>query len=260
MEYTEKPDWVPEAKRQFHEEGYFVLENAILASDLAELREQCQRQLDTHIALMERAGAEILGLSHQSRRYSISCGFEDIPSLKPFLFGDRMLELVTATLGGEAYLFLELFAVKPPRTGTPLAWHQDSGYLLGTPHSPFISLWCALDDMTESNGCLSVLPFGRAESHVVVKHDKDIKTNDLVGYSGNDPGLPLPVPAGSIIVFSSVLLHRSGVNTTSDFRRAFLACYSHEPIYQANGKLWNQAVPFLRNGARVTEQAVYDHH
>ena len=40
------------------------------------------------------------------------------------------------------------------------------------------------------------------------------RTNDKVGYHGNDPGEPAIVPAGSIVVFSSRTFHRSGPNLT----------------------------------------------
>src|SRR6185295_7220488 len=138
-----------------------------------------------------------------------------------------------------------------PKTGLPFAWHQDSGYLLGNPHKSFVSLWCALDEMTEENGALYVLPYSRAGSREVVEHQKDRKVNDLVGYHGSDSGIAVPVPGGSIIVMSSNTFHRSGANVTDQPRRAFLVSYSPEPITDRNGGLWNQAVPFIKGGRRV---------
>ena len=150
--------------RQFHEEGYFVLESIIPEPALNELRIECQKALDLQLESMERVGAETLGLSHKDKRYSLPCRHEDSPSLERFLFGDLMSEILQPVLGPDVYLFLELFIVKWPRTGIPFAWHQDSGYLIDQPHKPYVSLWCALDDMTEDNGALSVLPFSRIGS------------------------------------------------------------------------------------------------
>jgi hypothetical protein len=45
----------------------------------------------------------------------------------------------------------------------------------------------------------------------------DEDTNDLVGYSVDDPGDPVIMPAGSMACFSSTL-HRSGANTTDRVR------------------------------------------
>ncbi|MEK6337328.1 MAG: phytanoyl-CoA dioxygenase family protein [Acidobacteriota bacterium] len=195
--------------KQFHQEGYFVLESIMAEQELTQLRIECQKSLDLQVASMETVGAETLGLSHKEKRYSLPCRHEESPCLERFLFGDLMNEIVRSVLGRDAYLFLELFVVKWPRTGLPFAWHQDSGYLLGNPHKPYVSLWCALDDMTEENGALYVLPYSRAGSKEVVEHKKDKKVNDLVGYQGDEPGIALPVPSGSIIVLSSTTFHCS---------------------------------------------------
>ncbi len=137
---------------EFHEEGYFVLERIISERDLEGLRIECQNSLELQMASMESVGAKTLGLSHREKRYSLPCRHEESPFLEEFLLGDLMMEIVGSVVGNDAYLFLELFVLKWPKTGTPFSWHQDSGYLLGNPHRPYVSLWCALDDMTEDNG------------------------------------------------------------------------------------------------------------
>jgi ectoine hydroxylase-related dioxygenase (phytanoyl-CoA dioxygenase family) len=239
--------------KQFHEEGYCVFEKIISEQDLAGLRFECEKHLRLQIASMERVGAETLGLSHKEKRYTLPCRHEESPFLEGFLFGEVMMEIIKSLIGNDAYLFLELFAVKWPKAGLPFAWHQDSGYLLGNPHKPYISLWCALDDTTVENGTLWVLPYSRSGSREVVKHVREKETNDLVGYLGTDPGVAIPVLSGSVIAMSSLTFHRSGANITDKPRRAFLASYSPEPIADKNGRQWNLAVPFLKNGVRVFE-------
>ncbi len=74
----------------------------------------------------------------------------------------------------------------------------------------------------------------------------------MVGYHGSDPGIPVIVPAGSIVAFSSRMFHRSGANTTDRMRRSYLAQYSTEPIMnKENSKVWAQAVPFVQQGEVV---------
>ena len=74
----------------------------------------------------------------------------------------------------------------------------------------------------------------------------------MVGYFGDDPGIPVIAPAGSIAVFSSTCFHRSGPNTTDRTRRVYLAQYSPEPIINLQGNLSNLAEPILQNGKKVT--------
>ena len=63
------------------------------------------------------------------------------------------------------------------------------------------------------------------------------------------------MPAGSLVVFSSLVFHRSGFNTTDRMRRAYVTQYSPEPIYKPGtvgpdgvGEPMHLAVPFLENG------------
>ena len=62
------------------------------------------------------------------------------------------------------------------------------------------------------------------------------------------------VPAGSIVAFTSYVLHRSGPNTTNRMRRVYLPQYSAEPIVKKDGKLWAMATPFLKDG-----KIIFDH-
>ena len=69
---------------------------------------------------------------------------------------------------------------------------------------------------------------------------------------GDDPGIPVIVPAGTIVCFSSNTFHRSGFNTTSKPRRSFLCQYSPSPILTKDGtKPWCDAVPFLKDGQNI---------
>lgn len=231
---------------QFAREGYTVVHGALRGDDLDGLRAECARRLEVLSGLMDATGAETLGLTHRGRRYFLHAPYEESPALTALLFGDTLVGLARTLLGPEVYLFLELFVVKTPEQGAPMAWHQDSGYLMGLDHRPYLSIWIALDDMTVANGTIAVLPFSRVPSADVRPHHKDRSTNDLVGYNGDDPGDALEVRAGSAVLMSSTLLHRSLPNTSAAPRRAFLASYSCEPITNADGTPWNMAVPCTR--------------
>ena len=78
----------------------------------------------------------------------------------------------------------------------------------------YLTCWIALDDVSEANGTVYLLPYERAGTRDVVVHVRDEETNDMIGYFGDDAGDPVVVPAGSIACFSSTVFHRSGPNTT----------------------------------------------
>ena len=45
-------------------------------------------------------------------------------------------------------------------------------------------------------------------------------SNDLIGYTGGEEGVPVEMKAGGMAVFSSTTFHRSGRNASGDVRRA----------------------------------------
>ena len=234
---------------QFREEGYMILENVIPEAHLRMLRDQCQNFIDEMDARMDREGSDVIGLNHRGSRYFMAHCFRKEPKLRDFLFSGLMAEVCRATLGETAYMFWDSYVVKAAETGMKFSWHQDSGYIGYPEHKPYLTCWCALDDMTEENGTVNVMPFSRIGIRTWVKHIKEAASNDKVGYFGNDPGIPVIVPAGSIAAFTSLNFHRSGENRTSRMRRTYLAQYSAEPLVTPDGAtLFGNAEPFLRNG------------
>ena len=240
----------PEQQEQFVQKGFFVLERVIPPTHLALLRVECEKLMLAMDAKMEAAGTDHMGLNFRRSRYFLSAWHQSEP-IKEFVFSDLMADICRALLGPTAYLAFEQFVVKFPEKGMQFAWHQDSGYV-PFPHRPYVSCWCTLDDVTEENGTVYLLPYDRAVSRERVEHVRDAATNDLVGYNGNDPGDPVIAPAGSIAVFSSTLFHRSGLNGSQGMRRIFLPQYTAEPILKADGSgPIHLAEPFLKDDVRV---------
>ena len=95
------------------------------------------------------------------------------------------------------------------------------------------------------------LTYKEAGTRVMKLHDREAGTNDMIGYRGEAKGSPVVGPAGTILVFSSTVFHRSGANTSSRMRRVYLPQYSAEPLANEDRtKLWNFAEPFPGTKAR----------
>jgi len=235
-------------RQQFRDEGYFVLPGVVPPTQLAMMREVCGEFIAAYDAEMDAAGVTQQGINTKGSRYFIANRHKGT-RLTEFIYSDLMAEVCRATLGDNAYLFWEQFVVKGPEKGAKFSWHQDSAYV-GTPHRPYITCWVTLDDVTEANGTVYLLPFSRAGTREVVPHKAAPESGELEGYFGSDPGDPVIVPAGSIACFSSTVLHRSGFNRTPNWRRVYLPQYSAEPLRRPDGKQIAFAEPFLVNGER----------
>jgi len=234
-------------RKKYQDDGFFVLERVIPDEHLALLRNEAERALADVHRQMDEQGVDVLGANHRNKRYFI-LWHKESGRLGEFLFSDYMAEICRATLGDNAYLYYEQYVIKTEKTGVQFSWHQDSGYVKAK-HRPYVSCWCALDDVNETNGTVYMLPYGRAGGRERIEH-KRVGT-DMVGYFGDDPGEPVIAPAGSIAVFSSVSFHRSGPNQTDKPRRVYLAQYSPDPIVNLEGKLSNLAEPVLKDGKRI---------
>lgn len=133
----------------------------------------------------------------------------------------RWADLVLPLVGPDARLYWEQAVVKPPGARTELPWHQDSGYTPLVPEE-YLTCWLALDDADETNGCLWIQP----GSHRQGRHDHHDDSRGgpfRVGHDGpSSDGQPVPVKRGSVLVFSSLLMHKSGPNTTPRPRRSWI--------------------------------------
>jgi len=239
-------------KQQYQEEGYTILRDVLTPEYLQILRDECQQFIDAMHAEMDREGTDTLGISHRNKRYFVAKAASRSPRIHDIVFSDVMAEICRATIGDEAYLYWDQYVVKAAEVGMKFSWHQDSAFNTTAPHKPYLSIWCALDDMSAANGTTYVLPYSRAGTRERVEHIREEGTNDLIGYHGDDPGDIVEVPAGSMAVFSSFTLHRSGVNTTNKMRRVYLVQFSPEIIQKPDGSgPAGGAEPFLHHGKLV---------
>lgn len=240
-------------KQQYRDEGYFILERVLPEEHLELLRSECAGFIDRVNRRMDEKGTDVLGISRRNSRYFADHCFEERPILGQFLFGSLMADICRATLGPDAYLFWNQYVVKCADKGMKFSWHQDSGYVHPY-HKPYLTCWITLDDVTEENGTVYLLPYSRSGIRTWVQHVVDPTTNDKVGYFGSDRGIPVIIPAGSIACFSSYVFHSSGANLTNKMRRIFLAQYSGEVIMNEDGtRPWGATEPFLRDNVQLRD-------
>lgn len=236
---------------QFREQGFFILKNVLDRETLDHLRNFSSEEIRRMHEKMDREGTDTLGINHRNKRYFIPHSYRQHKGNYDFIFGGLMEEICRATLGDEAWFFLDQYVIKAAQKGVHFSWHQDSGYI-EFDHEPYITCWTALDDVYEQNGTVYMLPYHELGIRSRVRHIPDPQYNDKVGYFGDHPGIPVIVPAGSVAVFSSVCFHRSGANTTDKMRRVLLTQYSTGPIINPwTGERVLEGIPFLQEGKRA---------
>jgi ectoine hydroxylase-related dioxygenase (phytanoyl-CoA dioxygenase family) len=237
--------------RRFDEDGFFVLEGAIDGAPLDMLRREADMAVLVEEERIRKQAADVEHITHLGRRYFVIQRSRTRLDLRGFLWSPLMLDLCARLVGPDAYLFTELFVCKHQGLQTSFGWHQDHGYVdyFGFGHGPpNVSVWTALDDMTEANGTLRVLPFSRGGTRATAQHRPAPDGSDIVADFGGGAGELLEMGAGSVVVMSGLLPHASGPNTTGAARRAHLVQYSRQPILIDGITPAQLAVPVLIGG------------
>jgi len=120
-------------------------------------------------------------------------------------------------------LLQSMYIFKQPRIGGEVVCHQDSSFLHTDPPS-CVGLWLALEDATETNGCMWAEPGG----HRRPLHQRFVREGRLTRMVTLDPAplpsdglVPLPAAKGTLIVLHGHLPHRSGPNRSDRSRHAY---------------------------------------
>jgi ectoine hydroxylase-related dioxygenase (phytanoyl-CoA dioxygenase family) len=229
---------------QINEDGYFVLENVFsiaemeaVAASIEEYEKRANEQLKADGDSGISRANEITFNSHLA---------ENDPAIREFVTRPEWVEITTKLLGPDVDLYWNQSVFKYPEGERVFPWHQDDAYTPVTP-APYLTCWLALNDATPENGCISVLP----GSHKDGLRPHEATNLGLVGYSNDaeDQGVLVPVKAGSVAIFWSLTLHKSGPNRSNGMRKAYVIQYAANPLFRADDMMSITCdIPVARNG------------
>ncbi|CAM9429866.1 unnamed protein product [Chrysoparadoxa australica] len=120
-----------------------------------------------------------------------------------------------------------MYIFKQRGIGGEVVPHQDGTFLYTRPQS-VIGFWWALEDCTTANGCLWGVPGShkttKVERHFVRMGDNTEGTmfkGEGDGKYSLDGGVPLQVPAGTLVLLHSAFVHWSEENRSDKSRHAY---------------------------------------
>jgi phytanoyl-CoA hydroxylase len=242
------PTITAEQKEQLDRDGYFVLDNVFTRAEMDELAERIEAHQRRHTeAIRGQGGTQ--GISRAEEITFTSHLAENDDGIRDFVQRPEFVAITTTILGPDVDLYWNQAVFKMPEGEQQFPWHQDDGYTPVTP-SPYLTLWLALNDATIQNGCISVLP----ESHKrgLIPHEKTPIGLSCHSLDDPDQGIPVPVSAGSIAVFYSLTMHKSGVNRSQGPRKAYIIQYSKAGLKSAiTGEVLTGKIPLARSGEYV---------
>jgi phytanoyl-CoA hydroxylase len=236
-------------KQTFDAEGFVHVKGFLDKAQLEEIRKNLERY---KIEVVPKIESTLV-------MYEIRNGIREIKQLVSMEKSDdffhelhissKTKDLAKALLGDDVIpMDIEHFD-KPPQIGTPTPPHQDGYYFCLTPNEA-VTLWVALDDCDEENGCLG---------YIKGSHKRGIIEHSPSGVVGFSQGLKkeiwnkkdvvsCPVKAGDCLAHHSVTIHFAGANRSENRHRRSLGF----TYYSVHTKRDEEA--FARYKASVAEQ------
>ena len=234
---------------QYREEGYFITEPMWDAAQLGAVAAEFDRLWDEFIAAAEASGDP---RRIEIARYRPFIGQAHTRSavLAEFVKSPIYLEACARLIGPNADLYYNQCVIKPPERGRHFGWHQDSGYTTTEPLE-YVTCWTAVSRTFIENGCIWVLP-GSHRQGVWPHHHNEVERSTDAEVADESGALPVEMEPGQVAIFSSLLLHKSGPNTSGEIRRGYVPQY-HVPNVKMvkTGQPWGDLYPVLRDGRRV---------
>jgi ectoine hydroxylase-related dioxygenase (phytanoyl-CoA dioxygenase family) len=223
---------------QFWRDGFLVAENAVSNVQLDTLRRQLVDWIDE-----SRRHSEPFGPPTVDERPRFDMGADhtsDKPALRrvnnpseinqdyfEVMSDSAMVDMVADLIGPNVKLHHCKINLKLPGALTTVAYHQDFAY---TPHTnnDIITALLLLDDMTESNGCLTAVP-GSHKGPVYSLFKGETfrgKVQARVAAEAEQKQSLITGTAGSVCLMHTRTLHGSEANRSDQPRGIYLCIYT----------------------------------
>ena len=157
--------------------------------------------------------------------------FEDDPVLYQYTTEPLLLEAVRDIIGQAVYSISTNVFNKPPGVDGRHPLHQDLRYFRIRPPEKIVACWTALGATSRESGCLAAIP-GSHTGELLDHGDPDWDYLNA-GFYGIDTladagsrRVHLEMEAGDTLLFHPLLIHGSGRNRSSNFRRALSSHYA----------------------------------
>ena len=228
----------PQQRAQYDEQGYLLLPGLFGAQELAPWMtrfldivsgriEPAKRMLVMKDVMVAK-GAVVPGT--RAEAIAKIQAFQNDPVLYAgYARNPKLLDLVEHFTGPNIMSIHTMLINKPPNVDGRHPLHQDLLYFPFRPADRIVATWTALEPCTRENGCLAVVP-GTHRGELLAHENPDWEHLNFA-YFGAKGGprakrVHLEMNPGDTVLFHPLLLHGSGKNDSSGFRRAISAHYA----------------------------------
>ncbi|XP_044737746.1 phytanoyl-CoA dioxygenase, peroxisomal-like [Chrysoperla carnea] len=228
-------------QRDFYEENGFLVFRKLVDDDLLERCRQhfvdlCEgRYPKGPMTLMKDVSLRNTGAKGEYLYNKV----QDIafdPVFEQYILYPKILDIVECFTGPNIAAVHTMLINKPPDSGKETSQHplhQDLHYFPFRPADRIVASWTAMEPVTVDNGCLFVLPGSHREPLQRHEYPDAAVNKGYHGIRGYDhrPKVNLLMDKGDTVFFHPQLIHGSGVNVTTNFRKAISCHYAASDCY-----------------------------
>ena len=219
----------------FEKHGYVTLGSLLSTSELSGLQRRAEDLMMGDVTIPGvtfqldgrteeyKLESRTVGPSKKSLDYRRLDELHNDPLFLEYMQNPVFQQLTRHYIGENVSIFRSMFMNKPASKGTELPWHQDVGVGWGIDSTPATTVWTALDDATIESGCMQIVPGSHKLG--VLNEGHFISEEEQQQYCKPEKIFDLEVRAGEAVLIHNLMLHRSGVNSTDNPRRAFSVAY-----------------------------------
>jgi hypothetical protein len=189
--------------KQFHETGYLGPITLCSEDEMAEFRGRVEREVLT----TDGPSPTRLQCRHMDKRF-----------VYDMVTRPEVVDRMASLYGNDLVLWATYFFNKEPG-GAEIPWHQDLGYW---PLEPLINIsaWIAVDNVTEENSCVNLVPGSHKMVYPMTKSPNGAAFSQMTdtNYVDVSKAIAMPLRPGQFFLFNEKTLHQSNVNR-SNLRR-----------------------------------------
>ncbi|WP_214627503.1 phytanoyl-CoA dioxygenase family protein [Paenibacillus agaridevorans] len=224
----------------YRENGFVQMDHVLSQEELEELRGYMDE-------VMNNEGGKAVHTDQQGGAYSKVLNqkvntWRDHGGMGKFVLRNRFAELGKQLTGFSGVrLFHDHALLKMPGDSKPTPWHQDRPYWPmvdnGKPLQAF-SIWIALDDVDENNGCMMFVP--KSQKIKNLKGVDLVSPEDIFGQEGasnadRNTAVIVRMKAGSCTFHDGMTFHYAHANNTAKPRRALAIIFFEDGVTFSGG-------------------------
>ena len=214
----------------YKNKGYISPVSALTSSEAKEIRDEIEK--------IEKYWPRALEGINRNYIHLIS------PIFNKICLNKNILDAVESIIGKNILICGTTLFIKNPNEKGFVSFHQDAKYIGLEPHN-WVTVWLAVTDANEKNGCMRMLPGSHNEN--LKNHEQKFDENNLLtrGQTITNVSLektdPIILKAGQVSLHHPTIIHGSGLNLSDDRRIGFvIQSYIGDNVNQVIGKMYVQ--------------------